>query len=65
MKHRQIKNTLFSSSNASNDIDETTAAIIELLDYSLPEYDQNINFYRELGFSENDYTILKEVIMNI
>ena len=30
MKHRQIKNTLFSSSNASNDIDETTAAIIEL-----------------------------------
>ena len=39
---------------------EYDAAIIELLDYSLPEYDQNINFYRELGFSENDYAILKE-----
>lgn len=39
---------------------EYDAARIELLDYSLPEYDQNINFYSELGFSENDFAILKE-----
>lgn len=36
------------------------AAIIELLDYHLPEYESYRDYYEELGISENDYTILRE-----